>query len=327
MPQPHNNPDGTFQAQFHQRWDHLHDPHVRALAWLLDAPDLLDPQAPQWGGKIASLPGQRQDFADWLAAIDRAPENLHAWVNGHVFTRLGRYAEQLMAFYFQQQADLFAYGLQVRAGKGGTVGEFDFLLRQGDGLLHLEFATKFYLLESGGAGKAADYFVGPNLADTLGAKMHKILDRQLVLGQHPAAQIHLTLPVTAARALIKGWLFYHQRDPHPAQSLGVSQGHCRGFWCTLAELDLVPGLRWAVLPRMLWLAPAKFAVGQSVDRDVLMQTLAAHFARDSMPVMVVLLEESGGFAREVRRGFVVPDDWHGKAGEHVRSNARMALAG
>jgi hypothetical protein len=32
----------TFQQQFHARWHCLRDPHVRALAWLLDAPDLLD---------------------------------------------------------------------------------------------------------------------------------------------------------------------------------------------------------------------------------------------------------------------------------------------
>ncbi|MEO8598457.1 MAG: DUF1853 domain-containing protein, partial [bacterium] len=35
----------TSQAGFHQRWGHLHDPHVRALAWLLSAPDMLDVQA------------------------------------------------------------------------------------------------------------------------------------------------------------------------------------------------------------------------------------------------------------------------------------------
>ena len=28
---------------FHRKWGHLARPHVRALAWLLDSPDLLDP--------------------------------------------------------------------------------------------------------------------------------------------------------------------------------------------------------------------------------------------------------------------------------------------
>ncbi|HEX7634981.1 MAG TPA: DUF1853 domain-containing protein, partial [Noviherbaspirillum sp.] len=49
------DPLPSHQAQFHRRWNHLNDPHVRTLAWLLDAPDLLDPQAPQWQGRIASI--------------------------------------------------------------------------------------------------------------------------------------------------------------------------------------------------------------------------------------------------------------------------------
>ena len=218
---PEINPVESCQARFHQRWQHLSDPHVRALAWLLDAPDLLDPQAPQWRGLIATLAGvPDRQIADWLAALDVAPDALHAYLDIGPYTRLGRYAEKLMAFYFQHQGTLFAHGIQVRAGKNHTVGEFDFLLRQGDALLHWEFATKFYLLESSGVGLEADYFVGPNLADTLGAKMRKILDRQLSLAQHPAAQIHLPQAIAAAQALVKGWLFYHADDPHASPSMG-----------------------------------------------------------------------------------------------------------
>src|SRR5437868_1432945 len=101
---------GAFQAQFHQRWNHLNDPHVRALAWLLDAPDLLDVDAPQWQGKIAHIAaaddGAYQNTATWLQALDSEPEQrlaLHAFMGGLSSTRLGLYAEKLMAFYFQQQ--------------------------------------------------------------------------------------------------------------------------------------------------------------------------------------------------------------------------------
>jgi hypothetical protein len=91
-----------------------------------------------------------------------------------------------MAFYFAAQGQLHAHGLQVRASRTDTIGEFDFLLNAGDGLRHLEFATKFYLLD---AAAASDFngLIGPNLADTLGAKMRKIFEQQLSLA-HPAAQ-------------------------------------------------------------------------------------------------------------------------------------------
>src|SRR5438094_190008 len=80
----------------------------------------------------------------------------------------------------------------VRAGRDATIGEFDFLLDAGaDGVEHIEFATKLYLLQGGvhgDIGASFDSFVGPNLADSLGRKMRKVFDRQLQLGSHPAAQ-------------------------------------------------------------------------------------------------------------------------------------------
>ena len=139
-----------------------------------------------------------------------------------VYTRLGLYAEKLMAFYYQQHGQLVAHGLQVRATRNDTVGEFDFLLDAGpDGVEHIEFATKFYLLE-GSAASRFDTFVGPNLADSLGAKMRKIVDKQLALASHPAAQALLPRPVLRARALVKGWLFY------PAASCGADGRHRGG---------------------------------------------------------------------------------------------------
>lgn len=313
------SPFDAFQSQFHRRWGHLTDPHVRVLAWLLDAPDLLDPLAPQWQGRIATLAGINDSgVAEWLVRLNREPAALHAYLDMQPFARLGRYAEKLMAFYLRHQGVLIAHGVQVRAGKNDTVGEFDFLLRSGDALLHWEFATKFYLLESTGAGQDADYFVGPNLADTLGAKMRKIFDRQLSLSRHPAAQMHLPQPVAAAQALVKGWLFYQDDDPQRARTLGVSATHCRGFWCALEELDCVEAERYAILPRLSWLAPARLPVELTVDKQALQTTIAADFRHDTMPRLVALLEPQGDHAIETRRGFIVPDDWRSRAGQRIR---------
>jgi hypothetical protein len=315
-------PPDSFQAQFHRRWHHLNDPHVRALAWLLDAPDLLDPDAVRWQGRIASLPANAAEGAEnWLNSLDRSPAALHAWLDVQPFSRLGRYAEKLMAFYFWHLDVLFAHGVQVRAGKNDTVGEFDFLLRDGAALVHWEFATKLYLLVSGerplGTGQQVEYFVGPNLADTLAAKMRKILDRQLMLAQHPAAQIHLPQPVSVAQALIKGWLFYHDDDKSLAQPDGVSADHCRGFWCTLAELGGLSAEKYAILPRLSWLAPAKVDAPNLLSKQSLQQTLARHFAHDAMPVLIAVLEQHGDDAIEASRGFIVPDDWRRRAGERI----------
>ena len=314
----------TCQQHFHSRWDGLRDPHVRALAWLLDAPDLLDPDASRWQGKIASLPeGAAHDARDWLMTLDAEPDSLQATLQLNSFSRLGRYAEKLLASYFAHQKQLIAHGLQVRAGKEETVGEFDFLLSDGARLLHWEFATKFYLLCSSDPAwskvQTADYFVGPNLSDTLGAKMRKILDRQLSLGQHPSAQALLLQPIDCAQALLRGWLFYRRGESIPVQALGITENHCRGWWCTLAEVDTHLSEVCVILPRLAWLAPARMTDEAVTSRAQLQSQLQAQFQFEAMPVMVASLHRSGDVWLETDRGFIVPDDWQGRADQKLRA--------
>ena len=201
----------SYQLAFHERWHPLKNPHVRAMAWLLYAPNLLDSEAPQWQGKIATLENSADDHVDdWLLELEREPDELQTILDINRFTRLGRYAEKLLAVYLAHIKRLHVHGLQVRSGKDETVGEFDFILREKAGLVHWEFATKFYLLCSRNAAYAqiqqADYFVGPNLADTLGAKMKKILQpRRTTLQQQ--------LPYSTSQALSA--LPYHHTTSVP----------------------------------------------------------------------------------------------------------------
>lgn len=311
--------DGTdsYQLAFHRRWGHLRRARVRALAWLLDSPDLLDAAAPHWQGRIASTGPVTPEVARWLADLDHDPAPLDAALGTRVYTRLGLYAEKLMAFYYQHQGRLVAHGLQIRANRNDTVGEFDFLLDAGpDFVEHIEFATKFYLLQ-GEAGAASDAqqfdtLVGPNLADSLGAKMRKIFERQLALGTHPAAQSQLPRPVVAAHALVKGWLFY-PAGSWPAMS-GITAGHCRGFWCALGELDTLGADAFLILPKLQWLAPFRAAQASwLLNRAQLHAELEAQFETNAAPVLVAVVRETPGLVEEVERGFIVPNDWRERA--------------
>ncbi|HEX8611447.1 MAG TPA: DUF1853 family protein [Telluria sp.] len=311
MTGPADNSD-NYQAAFARRWGQLAQPHVRALAWLLHAPDLLDAADPHWDGRIASLGVLPGAVDDWLTGLDADPSRLLEALGTRNYTRLGLYAEKLMAFYFQEHGQLVAHGLQVRASRNDTVGEFDFLLDDGHGgLEHIEFATKFYLLE-GQAASRFDTFVGPNLADSLGAKMRKIFDRQLALGSHPAAQAVLPRPVTRARALVKGWLFY---PGGAGQAMdGVSRQHCRGFWCALDEVAALAPDAWVILPRLQWLAPFRSPDQAGLlDREQLQATLAEKFGTVPMPVLVAAVCVEDGYLVETQRGFIVPNDWRVRA--------------
>ena len=316
MPDAADTPaNANYQAQFERRWPQLTRPHVRALAWLLDSPNLLDPQAPQWQSRIATL-APDEGAAQWLEDLERDPSALDAALGSKFYSRLGLYAEKLMAFYFAQRGQLAAHGLQVRAARNDTVGEFDFLLRVPGGLHHIEFACKFYLLDG---DTLPDRLIGPNLADTLGLKMRKILDHQLALAQHPAAQALLAEPVVDAQALVKGWLFY-PRGPVPRID-GISPGHCAGGWRTLSDFAQEEGEHFIVLPRLLWLAPLKQradaetpqAAPPALQRDALHARLAEKFGTDPSPVLAAEIREENGWLVEVSRGFIVPDDWRHKA--------------
>lgn len=312
MPAP-----SSYQERFHRRWGHLRRARVRALAWLLDSPDLLDAAAPEWSARVASLGPVTPQVEAWLARLDLDPAPLDTALGARNYTRLGLYAEKLMAFYFEQQGSLVAHGLQIRASRTATIGEFDFLLGDAEGgpdaLAHIEFATKFYLLD-GDAGQQFDALVGPNLADSLGVKMRKVFERQLALGQHPAAQAQLPRPVTRAQALVKGWLFY-PFGSWPAMQ-GIAAGHCRGFWCALDELDAVQGDEFLVLPKLQWLAPFRaYSAAWMLDRTQLVAELTDQFQTSATPVLVAVVRREGEAIEEVERGFIVPNDWRERAAQ------------
>jgi hypothetical protein len=327
---------GEFQQRFQRRWPRLRDPHARALAWLLDASDLMAADAPCWEGRIATLGPVSAGVEAWVNRLQDDPQLNHL-LRDHLArqasARLGRYAEKLLGFYLQQQNQLVAANLQVRNGgpTRETLGEFDFLVRRPDvacaeGLEHWEFATKFYLLETPSispAGPGAEAFVGPNLADSLGRKMRKIMERQLMLSRHPAAAAVLPQPVTSARALVKGWLFYRDEALPLPPSMGIAAGHCRGFWCEAQELAarvFPQDARFVLLPRLEWLAPARVALARTLTWPELQGELATRLALEAAPQMVAVCEisEDGEEAIETERGFIAPDGWRQRAAEAVR---------
>ena len=325
----------SYQQQFQQRWSWLRDPHVRALAWLIEAPNLLNAQAACWTGRIASCDTLTEEDLRWFHALDSDPEPLHAAIREHASPRLGRYAEKLLTFYLEQSGRLVAHNVQVRhrregdPGKGtvDTIGEFDFLLHDSapgalpDTAIHWEFATKFYLLQSQREQILVDAFVGPNLADSLGAKMHKIMQQQLMLSQHPAAADYISQTITRAQALVKGWLFYHDPVQQPQSlpaAMGIAQDHCRGFWCELSDLDLAQAEHYLILPRLSWLAPARAELAQSLSASQLQQAITASFEHILAPVMIAVCDRSGEVVVERERGFIVPDHWRDQAAQRVQ---------
>ncbi len=313
----------TYQSRFHQEFFQLRDKHVRALTWLLLSPEMLDEGASLWNRQITHLRfADRSNLKRWLFELDEHPTPLHEVLHLHDALRLGHYAENLLAHYFQHEGLLFGKGIQVFDRANHTIGEFDYLLFGGSGLIHLELATKFYLFHRPGYTQHQvslyDY-LGPNLNDTLGSKMQKILQKQLGLSQHEAAQRRIPQGICAAKALVKGWLFYRSTERDVSSIHGISTDHCMGFWWTLSEFQKLAVPFGMILERLDWLAPAQAGVDDVMDKDMTMDCLTRHFQVEDRPVMVAIMKRNGDLMQEFCRGFVVSEKWPLLASQIQRS--------
>jgi hypothetical protein len=243
--------------------DRCVDLPVRDLAWLLWSPSLLRGAA---SVPLASLFGDLDELsraASWLAELDAAPGPLHHALALKPQTRVGLYAEQLLAFYLAHGPGprLAMANRPVRID-GRTLGECDFLLTACDGMpLHWELAVKCYLhADAPGCGPLARY-VGPNLADRFDLKLARMLTHQLPLGAHPQIAALSPAGPWQSSLCVRGWLFYRWRGlvnrAEKSAENGATNGtsgtsggakaavpndasplageHLRGWWTTTAE--------------------------------------------------------------------------------------------
>jgi hypothetical protein len=267
----------THQARFHQRWPDLRDPHVRALAWLLYAPDLLAPEAACWDGRVATLGQLSPEVAGWLHDLqyDQAMNAaLHAHLAQQPSGRLGRYAEKLLGFYLRQQGCLVAANLQVRnQSDSGDAGRIRFpgpIPRGGKRCRRGALGVRHQVLSLAGAAArrdgAGDAFCRAQSGRLAGPQDAQDHGSAVEAFRTSGAQAVLPAPVVAARALVKGWLFY----PLDAAlslppAMGIAAEHCRGFWCDAAAL---PGVDDGTTGYADLAAPVLVGAGSPASRAV-----------------------------------------------------------
>ena len=245
--------------------DELRHPAVRDLAWTLLAPPLLrrTPE-PQRHPLAASRWRQEPErLAAWLREQERQPQHLAAWLAQWPRQRLGLYYEHLWQFALEQAPDvrLIAANLPVRDG-GHTLGELDLLLRDDDGIHHLELAIKLYLGPSPAPATGRARRPGPPVtqAGTLcrhqlplaatrgspgaGRPWRRIGRFRIVAERLPVPSWRAGQPARRHRATASAWRWLRQRDwPAYLASLAGPQA----------------GQHWLHLSREHWLAPAAAA--------------------------------------------------------------------
>lgn len=283
---------------------------VRDLAFLLTSP-------PPWHTGMAIPEGLLLGSQGWpqLQALDACPQPLLDWLAVRPTRRLGVYAESLLGFWFHHapHLSLQAANLPVRE-QGRSIGEFDFLLRHAGQAWHLEAASKYYLYLP-----AQALWVGPSLRDAWWLKYRK-LNQQLALSRHPAANLPSGFEHCRAASLVTGWLFLPANTADTLQPPFNTDALC-GWWCahTAPWPQLAGDSRWAVLPRLRWLAPACLPEAETLSLDDCRRAVQGLEA----PRLVVELQPAGEHWVEVARGFVVPPDW---PSDELLSALRQKLA-
>ncbi|WP_271411734.1 DUF1853 family protein [Pseudomonas sp. Q1-7] len=296
----------------------LRHPGVRDLAWALLSPPLLS--QPPWRQRhplcASGWARHPERLADWLRTLDRQPEPLDHWLAEAPSRRLGFYYERLWQFALDQAPDveLLAANLPIRFA-GQTLGELDLLLRDAEGVHHLELAIKLYLGPRHGDGSNPSEWLGPGSHDRLDLKLEHLSQHQLPLSSSPESRqvlAQLDAQPASAELWLGGYLFY----PWPGNCTapqGANPGHLRGHWLRQNELDdfldqSAAGC-WQAMPRQSWLAPAMSGSEERWTAERLRQWREQLEPDGPARLLARLTPDGDGRWKEAERVFVVSDRW------------------
>ncbi|MDF3926097.1 DUF1853 family protein [Pseudomonas putida] len=300
-------------AQLHDLPRQLQHSTVRDLAWALLSPPLLSaPPCPQRHPLAGSLWAQQpQRLEQWLRALDADERPLREWLAQLGSRRLGHYYERLWQFALGQAPgiELLAANLAIRDG-GRTLGELDVVLRDCDGVHHLELAIKLYLGPEG-AGHDPHAWLGPGCHDRLGTKLAHLAGHQLPMskGAHSRqALAQLGVEQVQAKMWLGGYLFY-PRPGHAESPEGANPQHLRGRWLRRRDWVMAEGERWQPLQRHAWLAPARVASGECWQAEQFAAWLHVLERQAPAHLLVRLVPDAEGAWQEAERVFLVADDW------------------
>lgn len=278
----------------------------RDLLWLVKGPDLIT------FDHVLPLPlsSPRDENLSW--------EYVLRHFESRAFHRVGYYMESLIGVWLEGTPGVsgIEHGVRIQEGKI-TLGELDFLFRQGHRLHHLEVALKFFLhLPFPGSQSCAthSHFRGPNASDNFEKKRNKLLHAQLPLGRNCFPEI------AESHSLVRGMIFYEPGKGRP-DSLpeGMNPDHLRGVWIRSNELDWLLDSprhngRGLVMEKPFWLGGIESPPGSpppGLPIGDLQTAIRVHFRERESPLLLSLAEENDAGWRETDRIFVVSQKWPG----------------
>jgi hypothetical protein len=282
-------------------------PAIRHLAWLCQAPQLLN--SPLSFRPINYLP---ENYVRILKVWDQNPKLAPPLLLEPPQKRLGFYFERLYQVLLENLLgwDILLKNQQIHVD-GRTIGELDFVIhnRVKDRIEHHEIAIKFYLGVPQNNQKTLWY--GPNAIDRLDLKTGQLLHHQSQRTQHPDALALLEAAgisgTITPQIFMPGYLFY----PNYQQVLTpdyVPSDHLQGTWIYTPEARQADTSKWVTLNKPHWIGPwVQSAPPNCYCINESLQFVEHH----SVPQLFSVLAQdaSKGIWKEIKRVFVVPETW------------------
>lgn len=240
-----------------------------------------------------------EELLEWFKNIesDTFPKDIEK-------LRLGKYAEELMQFYFQKSIKYTAleHNIQLIDEKL-TVGEIDYLLQENknQNYIHLELAIKFFLKIN---INEEHHWIGPSTKDNLSKKRSKLLNHQLQLTKTYANLIPEKFQRIdfTPKLLLKGAEFIHFK-----KYVIQANPFKNAWWVHEEDLESIQVInyKFSIVPnRKDWIFPFNYRLekfnfeelSKEIQDFLLLQNeiLVARFDEDENPI---------------DRGFVVQSNW------------------
>ncbi|MDO5068679.1 MAG: DUF1853 family protein [Neisseria zoodegmatis] len=282
-------------------WWRLIDPHVRDLAAILTAPPLW-----QTGCELPVTELLGDTGFRYLLDLNDHPQQLHEMVkhNQPFANRLGFYAEHLLAFWLEtaSHASLLGRNVVLKNAAGQTSGAADFIATLNGQPYHIELTCKFYGCRSGRPSE----MVGLDAQDTLQHKAAKLPQQLRLLEQEEGRKTLQTLKLAPQEvhpvSIVRGVGFSAQ--PQAGREAPLNPYGWHGVyiedWSEYdflrnAHTSFADGLerRYAHLPRLSWLAPARVRLEDTLD--------AAETRTIRSGIVAALEQRPDGLWHEVQR--------------------------
>jgi len=294
----------------------LRTPQVRDLAWAILSPPMLAltewPQRHPLSG--SDWVQQPRALEALLRRLDQDSRPLGEWLARSSTRRLGLYYERLWQFAIEHApgVELIAANLPIRT-EGHTLGELDMLLRDKDGMHHVELAIKFYLGQRDVDGQDPASWLGPGSHDRLDLKLAHLNQHQLPMSSRTdshQALAALGIESLQAELWLGGYLLYPAR-PGYASPLGAHPDHLRGQWLHRGDWPAfsahLPEQRWQPLQRAEWLGPARY--DDVWSHEAFEKWLAQLDPMAEAQMLVRLKQTEEGHWEEAGRLFLVSNVW------------------